>query len=115
MIYTNTKPIVKPKKKPGWQKAKAEYDAWLKKHGVDCSKKKQKVTTVANPVVVSGVYRRETPNYPSLNSRVGDTALREKKVYTGDKLLGIAAMHKSNLVPIFTEENAKEVSQMRRG
>jgi hypothetical protein len=29
-------------------------------------------------------------------------------------MLGIAAMHKSNLVPLFAEEAAIEVSQMRR-
>jgi hypothetical protein len=35
-------------------------------------------------------------------------------VYTGDKIIGIAAMHKSNLVPVFNDEAAKEVSSMRR-
>jgi hypothetical protein len=39
----------------------------------------------------------------------------EKKVYTGDKLIGIAVMHKSNLVPIFSTQEAEEVAKMRRG
>jgi hypothetical protein len=30
-------------------------------------------------------------------------------------MLGIAVMHKSNLVPIFSDDNAVEVSRMRRG
>jgi sRNA-binding protein len=38
----------------------------------------------------------------------------ETKVYTGDKIVGIATMHKSNLVPIFSDEAAKDVSSMRR-
>lgn len=37
------------------------------------------------------------------------------KVYTGDKVLGIAVMHKSNMVPIFNDAAAVEVAQMRRG
>jgi hypothetical protein len=114
LIYTSTKPAVKAKKKPGWQKAQAEYDAWLRKHGVDSSKKKQKVTVVPSTVVASGVFRRETPHYPSLNTHSGSTAPAPKKVYTGDKIIGIAAMHKSNLVPVFNDEAAKDVSSMRR-
>jgi len=68
------------------------------------------------PTHRSGVVYRETPNYPSVTSMDG-TYVAEKcdrKVYTGDKLLGISAMHKSNLVPIFSEEHAKDVSSMRR-
>ena len=116
LIYTSTKPAIKTKKKPGWQKEAAEYEAWLKKHGIDSTKKRkrEKVTTVYNPVVVSGVVRRETPNYPSLNTMAGSTAPAPKKVYTGDKIVGIAAMHKSNLVPIFNDDAAKDVASMRR-
>lgn len=36
------------------------------------------------------------------------------KVYTGTKVKGIATMHKSNAVPIFTDEEAIEVARMRR-
>ena len=39
----------------------------------------------------------------------------EAQQYSGErKLLGIAIMHKSNLVPVFDEESAKEISKMRR-
>lgn len=116
LIYTSTKTVGKVKKKPGWQKAQAEYDAWLKKHGIDpgVKRKRAKVTTVINPVVASGIVPRVTPNYPSLDSMKGSTAPAEKKVYTGDKIVGIAAMHKSNLVPIFNDDAAKDVASMRR-
>lgn len=46
-----------------------------------------------------------------------DTTVAAKappKVYTGDKIVGIATMHKSNLVPIFNEQAAKDVASMRR-
>lgn len=36
------------------------------------------------------------------------------KVYTGDKIIGIATMHKSNLTPIFSKEHAVDVASMRR-
>jgi hypothetical protein len=53
---------------------------------------------------------------PSLNVVVGNTNRRENMKYDGErKLLGIAVMHKSNLVPIFDEEQAKDISRMRRG
>jgi len=29
-------------------------------------------------------------------------------------LLGIATMHKSNMVPVFSEEDAEQISKMRR-
>ena len=70
---------------------------------------------VLKPVVQTGIYRRETPNYPSVTSTgVLVAEKRERDRYTGDKLLGISIMHKSNLVPIFSEEHAKDVSAMRR-
>ena len=34
--------------------------------------------------------------------------------YTGTKVKGIATMHKSNGVPVFTDEEAKDISSMRR-
>lgn len=117
LIYTGYSSKKTSKKKPGWQKAQAEYDAWLKKHGVDTNaKRKKKTTAIVNPVVASN-HIRETPKIPSLDTRITGAVTwgTERKVYTGDKMLGIAAMHKSNLVPIFQEEAAKEVSTMRRG
>lgn len=60
-------------------------------------------------------YRRETPNIPSLNSHEGQCTKREAIPYTGTAMMGIATMHKSNAVPVFSEEQAKEISRMRRG
>ena len=36
------------------------------------------------------------------------------KEYTGTKVKGIATLHKSNGVPVFTDEEAKDISRMRR-
>lgn len=50
----------------------------------------------------------------SLVTPGGSTAKPAPKVYTGDKILGIATMHKSNMVPIFNEQAAVDVATMRR-
>ena len=60
-------------------------------------------------------YIRETPHYPSLNSGFHDTTKKQQQTYTGDKMLGIGTLHKSNAVPVFSQEDAMEISRMRRG
>lgn len=55
------------------------------------------------------------PRIPSRDSGMGTATKGAPKVYTGDKIVGIAAMHKSNLVPVFNEEAARDISKMRRG
>jgi hypothetical protein len=57
---------------------------------------------------------RETPYIPSHDSGVGVAAKKAAPVYTGDKIVGIGTMHKSNAVPIFSDTQAKEISSMRR-
>jgi len=40
----------------------------------------------------------------------------EEKVYSGEmQLLGIATMHKSNMVPVFKKQDAEDIARMRRG
>lgn len=53
--------------------------------------------------------------FDSLNINVGNTLKREPLKYSGErKLLGVAVMHKSNLVPIFDQKEAEEIARMRR-
>jgi hypothetical protein len=35
-------------------------------------------------------------------------------VYTGGNIIGIGTLHKSNAVPIFSQQEAKDISAMRR-
>ena len=51
----------------------------------------------------------------SLQSTEIDTFKPKDKVYTGTAMIGIATMHKSNSVPVFSAENAVDISKMRRG
>lgn len=65
-------------------------------------------------------YVRNTTQHPSL--KTSDTipaagSRKEPQTYSGERqLLGIATMHKSNMVPIFADakEQAVEIAQMRR-
>ncbi len=57
---------------------------------------------------------RNSRNLPSFDSGKGSTALPQTVQYTGDKIIGLATMHKSNMVPIFNHEAAEDVAKMRR-
>lgn len=56
---------------------------------------------------------REIKSFDSGHMGAVTTGVKPQ-VYTGDKIIGIATMHKSNLVPIFNNDAAKDVSSMRR-
>jgi len=58
--------------------------------------------------------RREPPKIPSGDTYDTFTAPKREKQYTGDKLIGIATMHKSNAVPVFRKEDAEDIARMRR-
>lgn len=57
---------------------------------------------------------RETPRYDSHATTGGLTPPVKDMTYTGDKIKGIGTLHKSNGVPVFTDQEAKDISSMRR-
>lgn len=59
-------------------------------------------------------YRGMDEKIPSKGESVGNAEAVRPQVYTGDQMLGIATMHKSNAVPVFSEQSAKDISSMRR-
>jgi hypothetical protein len=58
---------------------------------------------------------RDTNHIPSRSSGVGTAVKNDIPQYTGTKMLGIGVLHKSNAVPVFSEEEAVDISKMRRG
>lgn len=50
----------------------------------------------------------------SHDSGLGNAAKKDAPVYTGNNIVGIGTLHKSNAVPIFSDREAKEISSMRR-
>jgi hypothetical protein len=59
--------------------------------------------------------REPKQSIPSVDTGVSVAARPADKVYTGTAMLGVATMHKSNSVPVFSQEDAVEISRMRRG
>ena len=58
---------------------------------------------------------REPQAIPSRADTPGAVAARPaEKVYTGTKIKGIGTLHKSNAVPIFTDDEAVAIAHMRR-
>jgi hypothetical protein len=57
---------------------------------------------------------RETPNYLSLNTGHAPTPNREQPHYTGSRMKGIGTLHKSNAVPVFSDDEVLDISKMRR-
>jgi hypothetical protein len=88
-----------------------------KKWGVEIEESKRNramAAEVYSPPVTSNP-RGVTNNIKSLNSKTtGAVSSKPSPVYTGTKVIGIGTMHKSNAVPIFSDDEAKEISTMRR-
>lgn len=101
------------------QRKAKEKRIWEKKYGLSTTPKKAKVREF-KPLVVNEPYVRETPDYPSLKTSdvipCGPTPKRETQKYTGDLIVGIGTMHKSNMVPIMRgTTQAEDIAKMRRG
>jgi hypothetical protein len=94
-----------------------QWNALQKKWGVEAEDKKRKRAMSAETLTYSlptPVGRTNTHHLKSLNSGAGVASLAPAKVYTGTKIKGIGTMHKSNAVPIFSDEEAVAIANMRR-
>ena len=96
----------------------ASWKELLKRQGLELEEKKRKramsaenLNTVYSLKIPEG--RNTTAHLKSVDTG-GNATLPEPKVYTGTKVKGIATMHKSNAVPIFSDEEAVAIAHMRR-
>jgi hypothetical protein len=100
------------------RKARDLADSWqqlLKKHEVSMPSKKETSKSLSDTYRLSiPEGRNTTAHINSLDTGLGVAALHPAKQYTGTKVKGIATMHKSNAVPVFSDEEAVEISKMRR-
>jgi hypothetical protein len=93
----------------------ANWKDLMKRHGQTAEDKKRTRAMVADTWKPQpGIFRRETPHINSLPFTGGACTKAPDKVYTGTKVKGIGTMHKSNAVPIFSDDEAIEISKMRR-
>jgi hypothetical protein len=103
------------------RKARDLDESWKelqKKWGIEAEEKKR--ARAMSAPSLSGHYslaipegRNTTAHLKSVDTG-GNAILKAPKVYTGTKVKGIATMHKSNAVPIFSDEEAIDISKMRR-
>jgi hypothetical protein len=89
-----------------------------KKWGVEQEAKKRKRAMAAEPLVYSlstPIGRTNTHHIKSLDTpHYGTVSSKPNPVYTGTKIIGIGTMHKSNAVPVFSDEEAHDIATMRR-
>ena len=113
------------KKKPSKSKkllaAQAEHEAWLMKRGLDDASLASRVVKNKNGRRVSiheiPDYKTTKPTVPLSNKVAAHGPAKESMTYSGERqLLGIATMHKSNMVPVFADNKqaAIDIAQMRR-
>ena len=103
------------------RKARALEESWkelLKRQGVEQEEKKRSrglsapsLSTSYSLTIPEG--RNTTAHIKSVDTG-GNATLKPAKVYTGTKVKGIATMHKSNAVPVFSDEEAVDIARMRR-
>ena len=88
-----------------------------KKWGVEQEEKKRSKAMRAEPLTykLSAPVGRSTSTHIPSRVTEGHSTASVHKVYTGTKVLGIATLHKSNAVPVFSQEEAVDISKMRRG
>ena len=92
-------------------KALADYNLYLKKLGIDKIKKRKKRGTF---VFEDCGNRNGVPTGDKIPVFSGGK--KQEFTYSGErKLIGIGLLHKSNLVPVWDEQDAIEITNMRRG
>lgn len=111
-----------PKK---WASAEAKRKAemldtmWkekLKAMGIEQEAKRKRRALSAPPLTIAVKIPagRETPYIASKDTGWVACTTAPNQEYTGTKVKGIGTMHKSNAVPIFSDEEAVDISKMRR-
>ena len=93
-----------------WKELQAKWE-------LDADEKRRQRALAAEPLCYSLTTPVGRTNTHHIPSRVtpGSSTAPVHKVYTGTKVLGIGTMHKSNAVPIFSNEEAHDIATMRRG
>ena len=103
------------------RKARELDESWKelqKRWSVEAEEKKR--SRAMSAPSLSGHYSLKIPEGRNTTAHLksvdtgGNATLAAPKVYTGTKVKGIATMHKSNAVPIFSDEEAVDIARMRR-
>lgn len=112
-----------------WQSEWQADNKWRKQRGMSArtfdqyveyrlgavEKQRRDFQPLTGAVFKKGTLDEHRAKYPSQEMSGGPTEKKESPVYSGErKLLGIATLHKSNMVPVFDQESAIDIARMRR-
>lgn len=91
-----------------WQKILQKHEAYPSFAGkYSCNKP-------SKPMVTKIEIHRTSRDAESFSTPGGFAALKPSPKYTGHAMMGIATMHKSNAVPVFSIDEAHDLAKMRR-
>lgn len=66
------------------------------------------------PKIPAYTFRGQGSQPPSKGDGIGNGVKIHSQMYTGDAMLGIAQMSKSNAVPVFSQQEIIDIGHMRR-
>ena len=109
--------VPKSKKKLAPKRVRQENEAWLQNlasMSTDFSRSGVKKVKISKSVPIPECWR-QTPHHQSVDTGRGNATKPIKTMtYTGNNMIGIGTLHKSNAVPIFRQEDAVDMAKMRR-
>jgi hypothetical protein len=120
MIIHSHTPKRKPRKpnaktralQASWEDILRKYDVKPRENNARTSKPICKSSSDLYPVPIG---RSTNRHIGSVDTGVGVAPKKAPPQYTGDAMIGIGQLHKSNAIPVFSQEEAIDISKMRRG
>ena len=94
-----------------WDRKLVQFDKMAPKFSTGPYNSPKKTISDYMPKTPPG---RETANIKSQDTGWVPCVKVKDNEYTGTKIKGIGTMHKSNAVPVFSDQEAKDISSMRR-
>jgi hypothetical protein len=94
-----------------WDRKLVQFDKMAPKFSTGPYNSPKKTISDYMPKTPPG---RETANIKSQDTGWVPCVKVKDNEYTGTKIKGIGTMHKSNAVPVFSDQEARDISSMRR-
>ena len=116
---TNTRKRKKKNKTKSLIAAEREHEKFLKRMGLNSHSStnkapKRSVAQFGSASALGAEGQRFKSSRSDQCFYDPSSAKKEEQVYTGDEIIGIEQMHKSNAVPVRGKKQATEVANMRR-
>jgi hypothetical protein len=97
----------------------AQFDVMMQKHARPLERGAKAKSVGGKPVPLS---KRGQPllessrlnNEPSVDTGYTSTAPRQAIMYSGSNVIGVALMHKSSYAPVFSKNEAEDISRMKK-